>query len=249
MKKKNRQNLSTISISSDVSSGKRERVKARKLERAFRFGAGRIKVLLFLLARHPPPATLRTSFSLPSLATLSPLSLLHPLSLSRWKAKIEAYASRRRLSVCSHIPLLLFPPLRASIRRVCVHPRHTHVCVCVTRLAESGLRLCTRVAVSSSLRCHPEPPSLILFGYNVCASRIYAIDRGWMRERGRKYERPVPASANSFPRRVLHVRRRECDVISAGVTVRYYPVYLARTVRIAKRKYTVRISVPKTMIN
>ncbi|OAD58552.1 hypothetical protein WN48_11057 [Eufriesea mexicana] len=44
-----------------------------------------------------------------------------------------------------------------------------------------------------------------------------------MRERGRKYEKPVPASANSFPPRVLHVRGRECDVIPTefppGITV------------------------------
>lgn len=58
-----------------------------------------------------------------------------------------------------------------------------------------------------------------LVGYNVCASRIHAIDRGWMRERGRKYEKPVsplpsPASANSFPPPcALHVRERGCDVI------------------------------------
>lgn len=64
-------------------SGKRECVKARKLEKAFRFGAGRIKVLLFLLAATPSAWSSSPSsfFSLPFSFHPGPY-LSHPVLLS-----------------------------------------------------------------------------------------------------------------------------------------------------------------------
>lgn len=100
-------------------SGKRECVKARKLEKAFRFGAGRIKVPLFLLAAIPSayPLLRLSSRSFPLLHHLS-----HPLRLlSRgWKAKIEAYASRPSM--------LASAPPRFSPPHVCASLANAHAC-------------------------------------------------------------------------------------------------------------------------
>ena len=139
-------------------SGKRECVKARKLEKAFRFGAGRIKVLLFLLAATPRPSQpllpsfFPTRFLVPPPRSLpassfpsSPLSSLSPPLCPRPKAKIEAYATS---SLCVRIFLHSSSSSAAPrfLRHTCAPPSRTHTHVPRAR-ERASVRACPRRCV------------------------------------------------------------------------------------------------------
>lgn len=128
-------------------SRKRECVKARKLEKAFRFGAGRIKVLLFLLAATPSAWSSSPSsfFSLPFSFHPGPY-LSHPVLLSFTLFASLAMEgedwSLRESSLCSHIPSA---PLRVlSVTRVRFPRERTRM------YHELGTRVCARVRVALS---------------------------------------------------------------------------------------------------
>ena len=99
----------------------------------------------------------------------------------------------------------------------------------------ASVRVCARVRVAASSSRVTAPARALSFSSDtMCARQEYTllIAGGCEKEAGNtrnRSHRPCPASANSFPTnplRVLHVRRRECDVIPAGRSTRYYRIYL-----------------------
>lgn len=149
--------------------------------------------------RHPRlPHRLSSPSSFFSLLSSCPLdSLLHHLS---HPLALSLADGRRRLKLTRVVrPSVLAYSVCSSTllhRHTCALPSRTH-----THVRSSSRRECAPVPASPRLlpflrvrrgggrRGRVLSHSLV--GYNVCASRIHAIDRGWMRERGRKYEKPV----------------------------------------------------------